>query len=65
MAAKSRGSPTARRKLLGKVWNEVDVDGSGTLDRDELKAVLLRIGRPEESIDIDAVVSAGPPRSVA
>ena len=61
-AAKSRGTPAARRQLLSKVWNEVDADGSGTLDKDELKSVLLRMGHKEESIDIDAVVSA--PRGV-
>ena len=64
VAARSRGVPTARRKLLSKVWTNVDADGSGTLDRDEVKSVLLRMGRKEESIDIDAVVSSLP-RSAA
>lgn len=45
-----------------QLWKESDADGSGTLDRAELKAVLLRMGRAEESIDINAVVRN--PRSV-
>jgi Ca2+-binding EF-hand superfamily protein len=55
-AAKSRGAPAARRGLLKKVWDDVDEDGSGTLDQDELKSVLLRMGRKEEDLDIDEVM---------
>jgi Ca2+-binding EF-hand superfamily protein len=38
------------------VWDDVDEDGSGTLDQDELKSVLLRMGRKEEDLDIDEVM---------
>ena len=56
-AAKSRGAPTQRRKLLKRVWDDVDADGSGSLDKDELKTVLLRMGRVEAELDIDAVMA--------
>ena len=32
---------------LQKTWDEVDEDGSGNLDADELKKVLLRMGRSD------------------
>jgi Ca2+-binding EF-hand superfamily protein len=38
---------------LEKVWGEVDQDGSGTLDAEELKTVLLNMGRTD---DIDEVM---------
>ena len=37
---------------LRTVWQQVDVDGNGTLDQDELKTVLLRMGYAEEELDI-------------
>ena len=33
-----------RTILLQKVWKKVDIDGSGTLDRDEVRSVLVQMG---------------------
>ena len=33
-----------RTALLQKVWKKVDIDGSGTLDRDEVRSVLVQMG---------------------
>lgn len=46
-----------KQQKLDRVWEKVDVDGNGWLDRDEVKAVLLLLGKSEDEIDIDATMA--------
>jgi predicted membrane chloride channel (bestrophin family) len=43
-AGESSNSPGGRSDLLHKVWDKVDKDGDGTLDRDEVHDVLVQMG---------------------
>jgi|EP01049_Picozoa_sp_SAG25_P008512 hypothetical protein len=49
VALQAREEAAARRRAeMGKLaaeWKAVDVDGSGSLDREEVRAVLLKMGR--------------------
>ena len=51
------GGVKARRQLLKRVWLEVDEDDSSSLDEGEVREILLRMGRPEKSIDMAAVMA--------
>ena len=44
----------AEKKQLRVVWKSVDIDGGGTLDRDELREVLKKMGKnlTEEQLDV-------------
>jgi Ca2+-binding EF-hand superfamily protein len=46
-----------KQQKLDRVWEKVDTDGNGWLDRDELKAVLLLLGKSEDEIDIAATMA--------
>ena len=46
----------AREEILKRIWKQVDVDGSGALDRDEVRQVLILMGRSEDEIDLDAAM---------
>ena len=46
----------ARQEILTRIWKRVDADGSGALDREEVRQVLIQMGRPEEDIDLDAAM---------
>ena len=45
----------ARQEILTRIWR-VDADGSGALDREEVRQVLIQMGRPREDIDLDAAM---------
>ena len=47
----------AREEILNRIWKQVDADGSGALDRDEVRQVLVLMGRAEDEIDIDAAMA--------
>eukprot|EP01043_Picozoa_sp_COSAG02_P029571 COSAG02_NODE_1846_length_10682_cov_3.066900_1_plen_3275_part_01 len=47
----------AREEILKRVWKQVDADGSGALDRDEVRQVLILMGRAEDEIDLDAAMA--------
>eukprot|EP01045_Picozoa_sp_COSAG04_P049456 COSAG04_NODE_19506_length_414_cov_1.504762_1_plen_113_part_01 len=47
----------AKRQELEDVWLEVDVDRSGSLDRDEVKKVLGRMGMPDDEASVDAAMA--------
>eukprot|EP01052_Picozoa_sp_SAG31_P004376 SAG31_NODE_181_length_21114_cov_99.705211_2_plen_1026_part_00 len=47
-----------KEQKLDRVWNRVDLDGSGGLDRDELRTVLLMLGHKPDDIDMDATMKA-------
>jgi hypothetical protein len=49
----------ARRALLRRVWREVDADGSGQLEHEELQEVLSRMGREEGSVDMSELDADG------
>eukprot|EP01052_Picozoa_sp_SAG31_P000646 SAG31_NODE_18_length_35375_cov_22.525315_27_plen_795_part_00 len=46
---------TVQRKEIEKVWEEVDADGSGTLDPDELKDVFAKMGQSD--VDVPSVLA--------
>ena len=45
-----------KQQMLDRVWEKVDADGNGWLDREEVKAVLLLLGKSEDEIDMDATM---------
>ena len=47
----------ARGEVLNCIWKQVDADGSGALDKDEVRQVLVLMGRAEDEIDIDAAMA--------
>ena len=47
----------AREEILKRIWKQVDADGSGALDRDEVRQVLILMGRAEDEIDLDAAMA--------
>ena len=46
-----------KRKMLRKVWARADADNSGSLDRDEVRAVLLEMGHDPEELDMEQTMS--------
>ena len=47
----------AKRKMLRKVWARADADNSGSLDRDEVRAVLIEMGHDPEELDMEQTMS--------
>ena len=39
------------------MWEKVDADGNGWLDREEVKGVLLLMGKKDAAIDMDAIMA--------
>jgi Ca2+-binding EF-hand superfamily protein len=46
----------ARTQEIQALWNEVDVDQSGDLDREEVQAVLNKLGIADDEVDLDAAI---------
>ena len=42
--------------MLARVWQRADTDGTGALDRDEVKEVLLQMGKREAEVDVEAAM---------
>ena len=53
----SNSTDETKTKLMKKIWDRVDVDGDGTLDKDELRQVLVQMGKSPEEIDMDVVMA--------
>jgi hypothetical protein len=51
------GDAAAQQAVLAQVWARADADGSGALDKGELRTVLVQMGNNEADIDIDAVMA--------
>ena len=47
----------AEKKQLKHVWNSTDLDGSGVLDRAELRQVLLKMGKKLSEMQLDTALA--------
>ena len=46
-----------KEKMMLKMWDRVDTDGNGSLDRDEVLDVLLQMGYTKSQIDLDVTMA--------
>ena len=56
-AALSTASPSMKAKLMKKVWDRTDAASTGALGRDQVKAVLVQMGRAEADLDMDQAMA--------
>ena len=64
--AKSLGEAEEERaegKLqeLRRLFNEIDTDGSGAIDKDELRAMLIKLGKPSSDAMLERAMAAMDP----
>ena len=55
--AASQQSETKLLSMAREIFDKIDVDGSGTLDRDEVSALSIQMGRELRSLELDAAMA--------
>ena len=57
-AQRASGGGAASNELIQKLFGEIDADQSGTLDREEIKLLALRLGKPMTERQLDEAMAA-------